>query len=751
MIISRYKLLWILIIPAVIFTSCIQDMEKKEKGEDKEPELSLSYSLIGSHSAQLVCKITSEDRVFIKGYFEYAEDTSFTNSHKVLGLIIDNILSVTVNDLEEDKTYYYRADVSDSQDSFSSDISRLESVPLKISGDEFRIGWQGGDIEFEVITKDDVILTIKDTAWISEYVATKSFPKYSKILRIQANSTMYPRESEIIISSDDGFLKKTIKVLQKGTPVSFADPTIGNYIVSNYDKDKDGFIDIDELPEVRMIEIVNDGITSLKDLQWLPELERLVCTGRSPQSGNITEIDLSVNNKLKYIDVRNNKLSLLDISSCSNLKELYCCGNNLKSLELSSNEPLAILDCSDNLIESLDLTYNTSLEVLNCNSNKIASIIGNRSTGLKSLYCTDNCLDSLELKRNSGIERLYCGKNNLKSLYINNNEALRTLDCSENELTSLYIRRNLMLDTLICSTNPITALKVNYNAELTYLDCSNTTITKLNVKQNNNLKYLDCSGTGLTTLDISEVPSIESLFCNSNSLTVLFVSEGADIKGITRERSEDHISSNTVVRPHTGIASIVDPVFERYLLKYYDSDKDGILSLDEALSITSVKICTDSVTTLEGIASLVNLRYLSCEGSYDNFGNSNGKLEELDLSDNHQLEQLICSSNRIKSLNLSQLPELRTLWCFKNELTSMDLSRNLKISDLNCEYNQIENLDLSSNMELTSLDCSPMNNYKGENCLEYIVLSGQTIKYVNDSNTPRNISNIPSQTTIRYR
>lgn len=746
------RFLSILILFPFIFSACIEVPEEEEQEEKPAtpPVLSLSYTLIGSYSAQFVCDIESEDRMFIKGEFEYSQDPSFKDAQKALGIVMENVLSITVTDLEDSKTYYVRATVADYKDSYVSETISFESVCFNLSGDEFHIGWQGGDISFDVTTKDDVNLDITDTEWISAAAATKAFPTYSKVFHIEPNTSLAMRESFIKVSSTDGYFKKTLHIVQDGSPIPVDDEHVKKYLLEQYDKNADGGISLDEVSDIKEIEVVGDDIQSLDVIKYLPGLERLVCKGTGPQTGALSEVDLSFNPELAYIDLSNNKLTGIDISCCPNLKGLDCSGNLIEAIDLSDNEPLESVNCSGNVISSLDLTYNTSLTVLDCGKNRITSISGNRSTALKSLSCNDNLLDSLDVRKNKGLEHLDCGKNNLTSLDLRDNDALKALLCQDNQLSGLTLRRNISLDSLFCNGNPIAILNVSYNTELTHLNCSRTDISSLDISKNKKLEYLDCSDTDLAYLDICGLPALESLFCNSSSLTTLFIEDGRSLKGITADRDEEHISPGTIVRSHEGYATIEDPVFKEYLLKYYDTDKDGNLSLDEALSITSVNICTDNVRTLKGISALTNLRYLSCEGTYDHFGNTNGKLVELDLSGNHQLEQLICDSNRLTSLDLSSAPKLRTLWCFRNNLTSLDLSGNPALADLNCEFNQISSLDLSSNAVLASLDCSPMNDSEGKNCLESVTLSEQRIKYINDRTVPRSPSNIPSQTKLNF-
>lgn len=174
-------------------------------------------------------------------------------------------------------------------------------------------------------------------------------------------------------------------------------------------------------------------------------------------------------------------------------------------------------------------------------------------------------------------------------------------------------------------------------------------------------------------------------------------------------------------------AIIPDPVFNRLILKDYDKNGDGRLSLEEAERISKLNFCTDSISSLEGIEYFTNLQNLICNGS--DVERRTGQLTRIDLRQNNHLryvetdgnnlkemllpenysdiEEIHCIYNRLESLNLSGCPKLKLLWCWGNSLTSLNLSANRFLTDLQCAQNNFsEGLDVSSNKELRYLYCN---------------------------------------------
>ena len=152
---------------------------------------------------------------------------------------------------------------------------------------------------------------------------------------------------------------------------------------------------------------------------------------------------------------------------------------------------------------------------------------------------------------------------------------------------------------------------------------------------------------------------------------------------------------------------IEDKSFKAYLVSKFDTDKDGEISFSEAEVIEYVTICTDTISSLQGIEYMPKLRGLYCEGSYKDDGKGNyishGRLKSIDVSHNKKLYQLSCGSNKLTSVITGDSPEFMDLYCENNLLTSLDFSKNPNLRCLGCENNNLTSLDLSKNPNLVIL------------------------------------------------
>ena len=217
-----------------------------------------------------------------------------------------------------------------------------------------------------------------------------------------------------------------------------------NLINKGYDYNIDGqvltanIINIDSLdvsinPNSFIYPYVISDLTGIEDFVNLTYLN---CRGGlSPFGiflGELSNLDLSQNINLQYLDIGFNKLSNLDLSQNTSLTYLNCFDNELSSLDLSQNILLKELDCSSylslnypdlfpqingNEISILDLSQNTFLEELNCIGIELKNLNLNQNALLKNLNCGDNQLTSLELRNGNNINFTDFNASNNDSLF----------------------------------------------------------------------------------------------------------------------------------------------------------------------------------------------------------------------------------------------------------------------------------------------------------------------------------------------
>ena len=145
-------------------------------------------------------------------------------------------------------------------------------------------------------------------------------------------------------------------------------------------------------------------------------------------------------------------------------------------------------------------------------------------------------------------------------------------------------------------------------------------------------------------------------------------------------------------------ANFPGEVFREYVRLNFDTDQDGVLSVEELKQAKEINLLdqTPLIYSLKGVEFFVELEDLSCAGH---------RLTELNLKRNPKLRKLNCRRNPLTQLNLRNNPELIEVYCGRCRISSLDVSRNPKLEKFDCEKNMLEKLDLSHNPKLMYLDC----------------------------------------------
>jgi len=177
-------------------------------------------------------------------------------------------------------------------------------------------------------------------------------------------------------------------------------------------------------------------LQTLEGLAYFTELTYLNC-GNCPE---LTELDVSANTKLNFLDCNGNGLSSLDVSMLPDLLFLSCGGQPLTSLDVSANTKLRHLHCQDNGLTSLDVSMLPDLIRLSCNDNSLTELDVSANTKLQYFYCYNNELTSLDVSMLSDLAALNCSNNSLTSLDVSGKTKMQQLVCSYNQISSLDIR-----------------------------------------------------------------------------------------------------------------------------------------------------------------------------------------------------------------------------------------------------------------------------------------------------------------------
>ena len=165
-----------------------------------------------------------------------------------------------------------------------------------------------------------------------------------------------------------------------------------------------------------------------------------------------------------------NQLTQLDLSKNPNIYFLNCSWNQLEQLDVSHLKDLVTLDCSHNDLEQLDVKNSKSLVALNCSANQLTELDVDvtHKPNLERVECQNNQLTSLILGQNKLLKKLNCAHNQLTQLNLNNMISLKDLNCFNNQLTVLDVSDSPKLTTLWLGDNHLTSLNLDNNPKLDF-------------------------------------------------------------------------------------------------------------------------------------------------------------------------------------------------------------------------------------------------------------------------------------------
>ena len=268
---------------------------------------------------------------------------------------------------------------------------------------------------------------------------------------------------------------------------------------------------------------INVGMANISDLTGIEAFINL--TEFSCYGNQLTNIDLTQNTALIYLNCENNQLTSLDLSQNSALDILYCDNNQLTTLNLNGAVSLGAVRANYNQLTSLDLSTNTQLEVLEVTGNKLTSLDVSQNPVLNRLDCEgqnwpNSQLTNLDLSQNPNLQWVECSNNHLTSLNLNGAVSLETLYCAYNQLTSLDLSTNTILGTLFCPYNQITSLDLTQNINTAGLSiaCWDNALINLDIRNglNTSMWNLHCfNNPNLTCINVDDSVFMYNWMANS--------------------------------------------------------------------------------------------------------------------------------------------------------------------------------------------------------------------------------------------
>ncbi len=646
------KILPLLLIGAI---SCIKDPDASL--HTAPGILTVSADVEGT-DVILSCKVSRSDNIsgcgFLFGLGEGDMDSFETE------LPHNGIFALQIPGLTFGVRYYCRSYISSGGDATAKSALKSFEIAQRLPGIEF----------YPVTVKDR-------TSVICEYNITESFSGEMYVCGVCYGTESQPiiEGAKTVDSAEYGTHKVVISGLEtgqtyyfrpyaingKGTaygeeqslrmPVMMDDAALQAHLISAWDSDSDGLLNLEEAAAVTSIDLCTDDVRTLAGIEQLPNLRFLRCSGTNRSgrggSGGLTEAKLAGCPQLSFLDLSCNQLTSVTVGS--SLGTLNLCANPLNSLALPEN----------NALHSLDLSY----------------------TGLASL----------EYARLGSLEELHIGGSALPV-----DDVINKL----RGLLRLYAGDKLRNDS-----------KIYLLSRLELLDCEGCNVRTLDLRYNSALTSLNADGCPLESLDLNLNPLLKSLHCMCESLKTLYLLEGQEIDGVNRrERLYIPDSTEIIYTP-----KIKDAEFARYLVDKFDKDYDSFVSLAEASVVSEINIDNDEysgITSLYGAQMFTSLERLYVPGqaltSLELDSNpaltvlccDRNPLKLLNLSGNTELKTLYCQSTSLEDIDLSQNVRLEAAYLSRCALKKLDVSFCTSLTTL----------DVSNNPDLRQIVVSRSQN-----------------------------------------
>ncbi len=285
---------------------------------------------------------------------------------------------------------------------------------------------------------------------------------------------------------------------------TFPDPNFRAVVSADFDRDKNGILDSDEIVYARNLWCVDKGIKSLKGIEYLKELRGIYC-----MQNQISSWDLSKNTLLTGIWCSDNLFTSLDFTVNENLEWVYAYNCRLTSINVKDNKEISYLELNSNPLKTIDVSHNEKLEHLMVGDCDMDTLDVTHNPNLQHLDAFRNHFKSLDLSNNPKMKRLDVWDNpDLGDVDTSNMPGLQYYNCAANGCTSVDVSKNPELTKLICSYNRenLKSIDVSNNPKLTILQCQDNTLESLDVSNNPQLRFLYAAYNLFTTINIGDNP-----------------------------------------------------------------------------------------------------------------------------------------------------------------------------------------------------------------------------------------------------
>ncbi len=325
-------------------------------------------------------------------------------------------------------------------------IPKLDLTPLMGKDNLLINGKPLSEYNINIINFKDNFANVETD--VEEYIPPKKVKLNGEIISVDWDEeTVDMKEKDVYdLGGSVGEARLTLRITKidfKDTVVTFEDPAVTKAVRKAVDRPK-GDIMLSDVINLKNLEIIGQGVKSLKGIEQLKNLEKLGLYANNIKGGQLMYVkDLT---QLKSLDLAENKLLEIPdgaFDNLVNLEELVLDHTGINTLDrkmMSKLVSLRDLLIEENGFTNLDfLEDNTSIKNILFRENRIRDISGVRNNkNLEMFWGGDNEVSDISVLKGQKELNYFSMKNNK----ISDISALK----DSTKLTNVYLSKNQITD-----------------------------------------------------------------------------------------------------------------------------------------------------------------------------------------------------------------------------------------------------------------------------------------------------------------
>lgn len=325
-------------------------------------------------------------------------------------------------------------------------IPKLDLTPLMGKDNLLINGKPLSEYNINIIDFKDNFANVETD--VEEYIPPKKVKFNGEIVSVDWDEEMVDMKGKDVydLGGSVGEERLTLRITKidfKDTVVTFEDPAVTKAVRKAVDRPK-GDIMLSDVINLKNLEIIGQGVKSLKGVEQLKNLEKLGLYANNIKGGQLMYVkDLT---QLKSLDLAENKLLEIPngaFDNLVNLEELVLDHTGINTLDknmMSKLVSLRDLLIEENGFTNLDfLEDNTSIKNILFRENKIKDISGVRNNkNLEMFWGGDNEVSDISVLKGQKELNYFSMKNNK----ISDISALK----DSTKLTNVYLSKNQITD-----------------------------------------------------------------------------------------------------------------------------------------------------------------------------------------------------------------------------------------------------------------------------------------------------------------